>query len=64
MIQARIRSFLGIQMVVLVRVPRMVLTTASATIGAVTDIGAGFMPRVMVPITNPGRAITRRTGVP
>ncbi|MDR7355642.1 hypothetical protein J2S37_002180 [Corynebacterium felinum] len=46
------------------RVPRMVLTTASATIGAVTDIGAGFMPRVMVPITNPGRAITRRTGVP
>src|SRR5690625_6628457 len=30
---------------------------ASATTSGVTDIGAGFMPSVMEPMTKPGRAV-------
>ncbi|CAB0970276.1 hypothetical protein FRC0484_01387 [Corynebacterium diphtheriae] len=65
---ARIASFDGIHRVVLVDfsfVDRVIAEQiASATMLGVTDIGAGFIPRVMCPITKPGRAMIIFTELP
>ena len=42
----------------------MAFTTACATTSGVTDKGAGFIPSVMDPMTNPGRAVIRARSLP